>query len=97
MRISDWSSDVCSSDLRIIVNTHALVGRGEKIQMMTECEPCAAHEGAGLIKQIGKLGSGLCTREFKLEGVGGVDRRHYEPWRADRRFRTSRSDRKSVV
>src|SRR3546814_17305590 len=40
--------------LRIIVNTHALVGRGEKIQMMTECEPCAAHEGAGLIKQIGK-------------------------------------------
>src|SRR3546814_9101529 len=65
--------------LRIIVNTHALVGRGEKIQMMTECETCAAHEGAGLIKKIGKLGSGLCTRKFTLAGVGGVGRRHYEP------------------
>ena len=67
--------------LRIIVNSHALLGRGEKIQMVTERKPGAAHESAGLTKQIGKLGSGLCTREFKLEGVGGVDRRHYEPWR----------------
>src|SRR3546814_18471263 len=58
--------------LRIIVNTHALVGRGEKIQMMTACEPCAAHEGAGLIKHIGTLGSGLCTRAFKPERVGCV-------------------------
>src|SRR3546814_19940554 len=39
--------------LRIIVNTHALVGRGEKIQMVTEREPGAAHQGAGLPPQIG--------------------------------------------
>src|SRR3546814_12976659 len=56
--------------LRIIVNTHALVGRGEKIQMMTECEPGAAPEGAGLTKQIGKPGSGLCPPEFKPQGGG---------------------------
>src|SRR3546814_19186213 len=36
MRISDWSSDVCSSDLRMAVRRHRRIGDGRVVQVERE-------------------------------------------------------------
>src|SRR3546814_12562997 len=57
MRISDWSSDVCSSDLRQVVRAYAVLGeRQQRLGYQLRAEERAAdadvhHVGDGLVAE----------------------------------------------
>src|SRR3546814_5391707 len=66
MRISDWSSDVCSSDLQAV--DHAV---GEAGELDAE----RAHDlGAAELEAVGEIQHGAAV-EYGGPGVGGADRR----------------------
>src|SRR3546814_1590842 len=62
MRISDWSSDVCSSDL---------VGAGEPLRILVPGN-IGVHKGSGLIAQIKQLDTSG-QLQFHLLGTGDSD------------------------
>src|SRR3546814_10075897 len=72
MRISDWSSDVCSSDLPEHGNQLQVAGPGELVDGRRLCEAIAAvDQGAGVACEGGRVaGNGDDGRH-----VGGSDLR----------------------
>src|SRR3546814_10848708 len=73
VRISDWSSDVCSSDLRGVAAARGRDGRG--------CDPAPRTGGRGT------AGGGRRLRAF-AHAPAGVRRRHPPSFRAGRRAGT---------
>src|SRR3546814_19190329 len=61
LRISDWSSDVCSSDLRL--------GGGERVRAGTLEH---AHDHGGLAREIGVRGI-IVGAEFDARHIGDAD------------------------
>src|SRR3546814_5504777 len=55
MRISDWSSDVCSSDLGIVGEQHL----GAKAEPLHHAGPIALDDAVGALAQIARGGDGL--------------------------------------
>src|SRR3546814_10368415 len=88
MRISDWSSDVCSSDLKGFgidhagckqrgVFTIAVTGSGNGVETETPCELKIAHRQRA-DRRLCDTGIGQCAR---LSGFGCVverSRRHHQ-------------------
>src|SRR3546814_1667349 len=76
MRISDWSSDVCSSDLRAAAASrfHALglsprAGGGV-------AEIAGAEEGVELLRDAGEIGGHAAADAFGHAGIDGGDEAH---------------------
>src|SRR3546814_4927459 len=67
MRISDWSSDVCSSDLAVDVDKHVF------------CEKPVAVDAPGIRKVLEAVRK---SKEKKLSLVSGFCWRHHSPKRA---------------
>src|SRR3546814_20170814 len=86
MRISDWSSDVCSSDLVDDADRHALIG--------TEGEILDA--ALGLRAPIG-AGGHFDGADAVCFGAGIAQVGHSLKWPECRQSGAARSDRKSVV
>src|SRR3546814_11188125 len=86
MRISDWSSDVCSSDLvvvdttaisRVVPETNSLTYRGYPVQELAE--HCSFEEVAWL------LWNGELTRKKELGAFERSERRRREIGRSEER------------
>src|SRR3546814_9780350 len=80
MRISDWSSDVCSSDLQAVVDRHMAGGIEAAPDRAVDQRAARRHDmaerlpqGAGLVDQIGnrseerRVGKG-CVRTSRYRG-----------------------------
>src|SRR3546814_29515 len=73
MRISDWSSDVCSSDLRIVAQFAIAVGAHETSARIVKIEPAAALRG--IVERFadgGEVGEAARLRAFGGRGDESV-------------------------
>src|SRR3546814_19028237 len=52
MRISDWSSDVCSSDLPLLRNSSPLVGTGMELRAAVDAGDVLIAEQAGVVEEL---------------------------------------------
>src|SRR3546814_8208813 len=68
MRISDWSSDVCSSDLTPSRRTAARISPGSAETMSS-----AAMPGSGPVAETGQEIAGLRQRQADHVGIGADD------------------------
>src|SRR3546814_16264995 len=85
MRISDWSSDVCSSDLPVIVAQM----RDERAAVRTELEPEHQPDAAHAVKQMVVVRDELFERTAKAL-AGRLDRREEAFLQHDVEHRLSR-------
>src|SRR3546814_14599043 len=80
MRISDWSSDVCSSDLRTQVGAHpsvaaeAEVATAEAVHVANEAEPCRDIVDAVVGKAADQHGVGREPVETGVETLDLIER-----------------------
>src|SRR3546814_13606774 len=84
MRISDWSSDVCSSDLRCIFTTHTPVeaGHDQFAYDLVERELGSTVDMRALRRFGGSEQLNMTHLALNLSGyVNGVAKRHAEPSR----------------
>src|SRR3546814_17116891 len=68
MRISDWSSDVCSSDLRYV----SASGGGRAAASRMPNSRAVAGGVAGLARNFVNQGPAEALRRFNLEGMAGA-------------------------
>src|SRR3546814_10110823 len=100
MRISDWSSDVCSSDLLVVGGDvgleqdevrqrrlHARVGEGVGLHFL------ARHAPVGIEVEQQRLARGLRGGQLAVEVFAGLDRAERE---LRLRLPTAEADRKST-
>src|SRR3546814_4099552 len=76
MRISDWSSDVCSSDLLLEIGNASLLERPDEVQAIIEagfCSPHAKASGVGQIVNVGCSGSGSVDDARILQNILQLD------------------------
>src|SRR3546814_3850433 len=107
MRISDWSSDVCSSDLLLVVRTPDAdvgAGLGDRFGHAEADAAVAAGDQHGLAGEIEELvghGRSLSLKTGAVRRRAEADRGARSPCRAPARRRARRReavpDRKSVV
>src|SRR3546814_12830712 len=88
MRISDWSSDVCSSDLAVVTTSHR---QSQGVVSGGEQQRCEAGGGGGFVEQQCDRDDGLVDGREHLDGVCELICQRAA--RASRRWQ----DRKSVV
>src|SRR3546814_3449581 len=69
MRISDWSSDVCSSDLLGELGPHLLDFFAQFLQHRLDIGPVEAHRGGTLLQLGGALPLGQTTRDAGQRAV----------------------------
>src|SRR3546814_10674790 len=66
MRISDWSSDVCSSDLRSAPPAHVRAAERERAPVESGCDRAASTCGVHGMAETKRAGSAaLCRREVR--------------------------------
>src|SRR3546814_5219385 len=78
MRISDWSSDVCSSDLGVFARDGQMGGLGD-LATTTEGDPIDGHDH--------RLGKGFEARRHRLAAPHKVPHRYVQIGRASCRER----------
>src|SRR3546814_8439810 len=74
MRISDWSSDVCSSDLQVEVEAHRRAARADAVLDMAGARSLRRIDGVDHIAAVDAARAlfGGKDRLAMLAGVGGV-------------------------
>src|SRR3546814_16649161 len=96
MRISDWSSDVCSSDLEADAHWQVSKYRGQNANMHA-CEALlAAYEATGaahFLERAATLAEHMTRRQAAL--AGGLVWEHYDPqWQPDWQY--NKDDRRNI-
>src|SRR3546814_16529498 len=100
MRISDWSSDVCSSDLEADVAAHVLeprfvavlrADRGQLVVAFAEAAGDDGRRGVGNLHGLGHLIRSIAAAgEVEHDGFSfRVERRHRQPYAGQHISRTS--------
>src|SRR3546814_3872377 len=95
MRISDWSSDVCSSDLEQVAEQHRIFATGEGVAVVEaqavrrQAPEVDQHVGGVRVVDLGTVGEAMGFEEASgdqpVRGAVGEDRLHRAEHGGDRK------------
>src|SRR3546814_15854327 len=88
MRISDWSSDVCSSDLHLGIHVGIATDHANRVGQLPgqlQVNPAAAHLAGGNLKTVIRRIAGQHVFLGQVERCGGEPQTAVEQVRSDER------------